>query len=90
MGPHYKSIRKVNTTKLNGNNCATEKCKAEEINKLLAIKKCVFEQPHYERWYVLCNLNNLNYFIAKYSNKRILLQCHNINLIFKCFKCCTI
>lgn len=37
-------------SKLNGKNCDTEKCKVEEINNLLSLKKCVFEQPHYERW----------------------------------------
>lgn len=44
------------------------KCEAEEINKLLTKKKCMFEQPHYERWYVLCNLNVSNSFIGTQIN----------------------
>lgn len=51
LGPHHKIIKKKNVTKLNddrGENHSL-KCKADEIEQLLTVKKCLLQQLRYEK-----------------------------------------
>jgi len=50
LGQNHKFIKKINLSKFNDDNSEQSvKCKIDEIDKILSLKKLVLEQPRYER-----------------------------------------
>lgn len=60
MGPYHKQI---SCDSVEYNNENGEKCKKDEVDKLLSYKKFLLNQPRIEKWYISYFDNKLKVYI---------------------------